>query len=344
MRALRLEAKDGPSAALLRYAPEPVGAHPWADGERLLVEVHAAAVAFPDVLQSRGQYQHGAEAPYVVGGEYAGVVLEAPAGSRLRPGDRVCGLSVWGALAERVLGVPRHTVRLPDSMSFVEGAAFYLNYVTALFTLRRAGFVDGESVLVHGAAGGVGTATLDLLRGRANPSIAVVSDAGKAEVAVAAGADVALQTETQWQARARALTGGHGVDVVVDPVGGDRFTDSLRALDVGGRLMVVGFADGSIPEVKVNRLLLRDLSVVGVALEPWEQRHPGVAAELVDDLERLAADGRVRPVVGHRLPFERAAEALGILDRREAHGKVVVEVVPQSSNTPPSTGTPTPVM
>jgi NADPH2:quinone reductase len=326
VRALVLRATDGPAAAELTHAAEPVGAHPWAAGQRLLVEVHAAAVAFPDLLQSRGHYQHGAATPYVVGGEYAGTVLEAPAGSRFTPGDRVAGLSVWGSLAERVLAVPRHTVALPDTMSFAEGAAFYLNYVTALFTLRRAAFVDGESVLVHGAAGGVGTATLDLLRGRAEPSIAVVSSDAKAEVAVRAGADAVLRAGDRWSEQARELTGGRGVDVVVDPVGGDRFTDSLRALDVGGRAMVVGFAGGSIPEVKVNRLLLRDLSVVGVALEPWEQRHPGIATELVAELEQAAADGRVRPLIGTRLPFDRAGEALGILDRREAEGKVVVDV------------------
>jgi NADPH2:quinone reductase len=326
VRALLQPSTAGPAAAELAEVAEPDGAHPWADGQRLLVEVHAAAVAFPDVLQSRGRYQHGAEVPYVVGGEYAGVVLEAPAGSRFGPGDRVAGLSVWGALAERVLGIPRHTVRLPDGMSFEEGAAFYLNYVTALFTLRRAGFADGESVLVHGAGGGVGTATLDLLRGRAAPSIAVVSSDAKAATADAAGAGVVLRTDEPWSARARELTGGHGVDVVVDPVGGNRFTDSLRVLDVGGRLMVVGFADGTIPEVRVNRLLLRDLSVVGVALEPWEQRHPGVAAELVETLEQAAAEGRVRPVIGDRLPFERAGEALGLIDRRQARGKVVVQI------------------
>jgi NADPH2:quinone reductase len=326
VKALLLRATDGPAAAALADVPEPEGAHPWAGGERLLVEVHAAAVAFPDVLQSRAQYQHGAEPPYVVGGEYAGVVLEAPAGSRFTPGERVAGLSVWGSLAEQVLGVPRHTVKLPDSMSFIDGAALYLNYVTALFTLRRAAFAEGESVLVHGAAGGVGTATLDLLRGRARPSLAVVSSDAKAAVARCAGADLVCRTDEPWSQRARELTGGHGVDVVVDPVGGDRFTDSLRALDVGGRLMVVGFAGGGIPEVKVNRLLLRDLSVVGVAVEPWVQRHPGVAGELVAELEQVAADGRVRPLIGVQLPFERAGEALGIIDRREAEGKVVVDV------------------
>jgi NADPH2:quinone reductase len=326
VRALVVGEKSGPAAARLADVPVPVAAHPWAAGERLLVEVHAAAVAFPDVLQSRGLYQHGAQAPYVTGGEYAGVVLEAPPGSRFGVGDRVAGLSVWGAVAEQVLGIPRHTVRLPDHVSFVDGAAFYLNYATAWFTLLRAGFVDGESVLVHGAAGGVGTAVLDLLRGRAAPSVAVVSTPVKAEVARAAGAGEVLMSDGPWAAQVRDLTGGHGVDVVVDPVGGDRFTDSLRALDVGGRLMVVGFASGAIPEVKVNRLLLRDLSVVGVALEPWQQRHPDVAARLVEALELGLAEGRLRPQVGHRLRFGRADEALGLIDRREALGKVVVEV------------------
>lgn len=326
MRALVIPATDGPSAGVLTEAPEPEGAHPWADGERLLVEVRAAAVAFPDVLQSRGVYQHGTPAPYVSGGEYAGVVVEAPPGSRFVPGDRVAGLSVWGSLAERVLGIPRYTVRLPDHLSWAQGAAFFLNYATAWFTLLRAGFVDGESVLVHGAAGGVGTATLDLLRGRAEPSVAVVSSQRKEAVAREAGADVVLRTDEPWAARVRELTGGRGVDLVVDPVGGDRFTDSLRCLDLGGRLMVVGFAEGSIPEVKVNRLLLRDLTVMGVALDPWERRFPGFASTLVEALERLAADGRVRPVIGDTLPFERAGEALGIIDRREAIGKVVVEL------------------
>ena len=324
MRGLVLAAKDGPSAASVADVPEPVGAHPWADGDRLLVEVKAAAVSFPDLLQSRGLYQHGADAPYVVGGEYAGVVLEAPAGSRFEAGDRVAGLSVWGSLAERVIGIPRHTVRIPDTMGWAEGAAFYLNYVTAWFTLHRAAFVTGESILVHGAAGGVGTATLDLLRGRGGPVIAVVSNHAKADVARACGADHVVLASDDWLGCARDLTGGRGVSVVVDPVGGDRFTDSLRALDVGGRLMVVGFADGDIPEVKVNRLLLRDLSVMGVALEPWQQRFPGFSDELTRELESIATVAA--PHIGHRLPFDRAAEALELLDRREALGKVVVEL------------------
>lgn len=326
MRGLLIPQTSGPSAAVMADVPEPEGAHPWAEGERLLIEVYAGAVAFPDVLQSKGAYQHGRPAPYVSGGEYAGVVLEAPPGSRFVPGDRVAGLTVFGSLAERVLAIPRYTVKIPPSMSWVEGAAYFLNYATAWFTLYRSGFSEGESVLVHGAAGGVGTATLDLLRGRADPLIAVVSSAAKAEVALRAGADHVLRVGDAWSQSARALTGDLGVDVVVDPVGGDRVTDSLRALDVGGRLMVVGFAEGSIPEIRANRLLLRDLTAMGVALDPWVQRFPELAADLVDELEEFAASGRVRPVIGDVLSFERAAEALEVVDRREAHGKVVIEV------------------
>lgn len=326
MRGLVIPRTTGPDAAVLRNdVPEPEGAHPWADGKRLLVEVRAAAVAFPDVLQSRGEYQHGSPAPYVCGGEYAGIVLEAPANSRFAPGDRVAGLSVWGSLAERVLGIPRYTVKLPDSMTWTQGAAYFLNYATAWFTLYRAGFTDGESVLVHGAAGGVGTAALDLLRGRAKPAIAVVSSDAKETVARQCGADAVLRGDGAWTAASRELT-GTGVDVVVDTVGGDRLTESLRCLDVGGRLMVVGFAGGSIPEIRANRLLLRDLTVMGVALEPWERRFPGFATELIEGLEGTAASGHVRPYIGHRLPFDRAQEALGIIDRREALGKVVVDI------------------
>ncbi|MGY0541427.1 NADPH:quinone oxidoreductase family protein [Nocardioides sp. YJ-D4] len=326
MRAVLVPALDGPGAAVLADVAEPEGAHPWAEGQRLLVDVHVAAVAFPDVLQSRGGYQFSPPVPYVTGGEYAGVVLEAPPGSRFAPGDRVAGLSVYGALAERVLAVPRYTMKLPDRVSWEVGAAVFLNYSTAWFTLHRAAFHNGESVLVHGAAGGVGTAVLDLLRGRGAPTIAVVSSEEKEKVAWKAGADAVLRSDQGWLQQARDLTGGNGVDVVVDPVGGDRFVDSLRALDLGGRLMVVGFAAGTIPEVKVNRLLLRDLTVMGVALDPWLQRHPGLGAQMIGELEDAMATERVAPYIGDVLPWERAGEALSILGGREAHGKVVVRV------------------
>lgn len=326
MRAFVIAELAGPAAGELQDMPEPEGAHPWAAGERLLIEVHATGVSFPDLLQSKGQYQHAAPPPYVAGGEVAGVVLEAPAGSRFAPGDRVASLTLWGGLAERALGQPAYTVKLPDSMSFVEGAAVELNYATAWFALRRVQARIGETVLVHGAAGGVGTATIQVAQALGATVIAVVSSDDKERVARQAGAQRVVRSASGWLDEVKELTAGRGVDIVIDPVGGDRFTDSLRALDIGGRLAVVGFAGGGIPQVKVNRLLLRDLSVVGVALAPYVERYPSTGDQLADELEQLAANGSIRPVVGQVLPLQEAGEALALLDRREALGKVVVSV------------------
>ncbi|HET7399116.1 MAG TPA: NADPH:quinone oxidoreductase family protein [Intrasporangium sp.] len=328
MRAFVITDLTGPRAGELREVPEPVGAHGWAEGERLLIDVHATGVSFPDLLQSRGEYQHGEPPPYIAGGEVSGVVLEAHPGSRFRPGDRVASLTLWGGLAERALGQPRYTVRLPDSMSFIEGAALQLNYATAWFALYRVGLWPGETVLIHGAAGGVGTATIQVAQALGATPIAVVSNDTKERVARAAGAQLVVRPEPGWVDEVKALTHGRGVDVVIDPVGGDRLIDSLRSLDVGGRLAVVGFAAGAIPEVRVNRLLLRDLSVVGVAVAPYVERHPQIGAELATALEELSASSAIRPVVGHVLGLDQAGEALALIERREALGKVVVKVKP----------------
>jgi NADPH2:quinone reductase len=326
MRAVVVSALDGPDGAAVGDFPEPMGAHPLAGGERLLIEVHAAGVAFPDLLQSRGEYQFATPPPFVTGGEAAGVVLEAPEGSGFAPGDRVAGMTVWGAMAEFAVAVPRYTVKLPDAMSFAEGAALWLNYSTAWFGIERAGVRDGESVLVQGAAGGVGTAALDLLRGLGVRAIAVVSSDEKERVARSLGAAEVVRSTGPWLEDVRALTDGRGVEVVLDPVGGDRFTDSLRALDVAGRLVVIGFAGGSIPTVKVNRLLLRNLTVTGIGLDPMDKRFPGTVRRIGDEVQALAEQGRIHPLVGHRLAFEDGPEALRILEQREALGKVVVEV------------------
>ena len=317
---------------MLRDVAEPVGAHPWAGGERLLIDVHATGVSFPDLLQSQGKYQHGEAPPYVAGGEVAGVVLEAPDGSRFSPGDRVASLTLWGGLAERALGLPLYTVRIPDSMTWVEAAALQLNYSTAWFALWRVAAKTGERVLIHGAAGGVGTATIQVALALGLTPIAVVSSIEKERVARAAGAEHVVRPEPGWVDEVRSLTQGRGVELVVDPVGGDRFTDSLRSLDVGGRLAVVGFAGGGIPEVKVNRLLLRDLSVVGVALAPYVDRHPEMAAQMAEAIETLAAAGHLRPVVGHVLTLAEGGRSLELIESREALGKVVVQVKPTDAS------------
>ncbi len=326
MRAAVVEALTGPDAIRVRDFPEPEGAHPMAAGQRLLVEVHAASVSFPDLLQSRGGYQIATDPPFVSGGEFAGVVAEADPETGFVVGDRVAGMSIWGAMADYALALPRFTVKLPDAVDFATGSALVLNAGTAVFAVARAHVQPGETVLVQGAAGGVGTAALEVLRDLGARSIAVVSTDEKERVAREVGADEVVRSSGPWLEQVRELTGGHGVQVVLDPVGGDRFTDSLRALDIAGRLIVIGFAGGEIPTVKVNRLLLRNLTVTGIGMDPMERRFPGTVKRVNDEVVALAARGALRPRIGVRLALEDGAEALRILDRREAVGNIVVDV------------------
>ena len=327
MRAVVLDELGGPEAAHMAELPDPQGAHPMADGGgRVLVEVHAAGVSFPDLLRSRGEYQMHPPLPFATGAEVAGVVREADPASGFAAGDRVAALTHWGGVAELALAMPQHTVRLPGAMSYAQGAALYLNYTTAWYALHRAGVHAGETVLVQGAAGGVGTATLELVTALGARSIAVVSSDEKERAARDMGADEVVRSTGSWLEEVRALTGGRGVQAVIDPVGGDRFLDSVRSLAIGGRLAVVGFTGGSIPELKVNRLLLRNLTVMGVEMVIMDSVEPGTVQMVNRAVGALAEAGRIKTLVGVRLAFEDGAEALRVLERREAIGKVVVDV------------------
>jgi NADPH:quinone reductase len=243
-------------------------------------------------------------------------------------GDRVAALTLLtGAMAEVAAVPPDRVFKLPDVVSFEAGAGILFNDMTVHCALRTRGrLAPGESVLVHGAAGGIGTSTLRLAAAfGASRTIAVVSTADKAEVALAAGASEVVLADG-FKDAVKELTGGRGVDVVVDPVGGDRFTDSLRSLATGGRLLVIGFTGGEIPTVKVNRLLLNNVDAVGVGWGAWAGTHPGYLAEQWAELEPLLASGAVtapEPVV---YPLERAAEAIASLEDRTAKGKVVVKL------------------
>jgi NADPH2:quinone reductase len=326
MRAAVIEQLIGPEGLRVRSFPVPTGAHPHAAGQRLLIAVRAASVSFPDLLQSRGMYQISPEPPFVSGGEFAGTVVDTTAGTAFAIGDRVAGMSIWGALGEYVLAIPDYTVKLPASVDYAHGAALWLNYSTAVFAVERAAIAAGETVVVHGAAGGVGTAALEVLKDRGARSIAVVSTDAKEDVARAMGADEVVRSTGAWLEQVRELTCGRGVDVVLDPVGGDRFTDSLRALDQGGRLIVIGFAAGGIPTVEVNRLLLRNLTVTGIAIGPMNQRFPGTTKAISDAVLELARRGAVNPRIGARLQLEQAADALRLLDAREAIGNIVIDI------------------
>lgn len=322
MRAVQISRLDGPAAAQVVDLDEPAGAG------LVVIDIHAAGVAFPDVLQSRGLYQHKPEPPFVPGGEAAGVVRSAPADAHVRPGDRVAVLTMLNGGMAQVIAVPAAQVfKLPDTVSFEAGAGLLFNDLTVLFALTTRGrLAEGATVLVHGAAGGIGTSTLRLAAPLgASRVIAVVSTEAKAEVARAAGATDTVLADGFREAVAE-LTGGRGVDLVLDPVGGDRVTDSLRSLAPGGRLLVIGFTGGEIPTVKVNRLLLNNIDVVGVGWGAWTLTHPDYLAEQWAELEPLLASGKVsapEPVV---YPLERAADAIAALEDRSAKGKVVVKV------------------
>ena len=326
MRAVVISELTGPSAAGVREVPEPEGAHRRAAGRRVLIDVHAVGLSFIDPLQTRGAYQSGVPAPYVCGSELSGEVLEAPEDSWVRPGDRVAGIVWQGAMADRALALDDYLVRLPDDMSYVEGAAVYMNYATAWYALDRGGASPGETVLVTGAAGGVGTCVLDLGPAFGVDTFALVSSEAKAELARRCGAAHVLRSDGPWLEQLRELTGGRGVEVFVDMVGGGQFLDVVRALRIGGRGVIVGFAGGSIPEIKVNRLLLRNLTLTGVTMDVMETEHPGTLARVRKGVQELLDAGRLSPAVAATYPLERAGEALASLEERKALGKVVVEV------------------
>jgi NADPH2:quinone reductase len=324
---MRIENLEGPDRALAAAElPDPAPSHMLTPGSGVVVDVHAAGVSFPEVLQTRGEYQLKPPLPFVPGSEVAGVVRSAPEDATVSRGDRVAAFCALGGFAEVAVAPSFLTFPLPEALDFAQGAALVLNYHTAYFALRLRGrLAEGETVLVHGAAGGVGTAALQVARGLGARTIGVVSSDEKERVAREAGADEVLRSDGPWRDQAKELSGG-GVDVVLDPVGGDRFTDSLRSLGTEGRIVVVGFTGGSIPEVKVNRLLLNNTEVVGAGWGAFAMGRPQVCREIGEAIARMIDDGVVRPPVGARFPLERAADALQLIDGRGATGKVVLEV------------------
>jgi NADPH2:quinone reductase len=330
MRALQITELTGPDTALkLVDIDEPPAEHPLTPGGGVVVDVHVAGVSFPEVLQTRGEYQFKPPLPFVPGSEVGGVVRSAPEGAAVKAGDRVAAFSMLGAFAEVAVAPEFLTFKLPDRLDFAQGAALILNYHTAYFALKLRGrLAEGEWVLVHGAAGGVGTAALQVAKGLGAKTIAVVSTDEKAAVAEQAGADAVVRSGGAWKDEAKEISGG-GVDVVLDPVGGDRFTDSLRSLREEGRIVVVGFTGGSIPEVKVNRLLLNNTEVIGAGWGAYIMPKPEVNRQIGAAVDALIAGGFVTPIVGARFPLTAAADALKLIDGRGALGKVVLDVRPE---------------
>jgi NADPH2:quinone reductase len=323
VRALLLQSETGPSGLGIAEVDEPAAG----DG-LVLIEVHAAGVGFVDHLICRGEYQIRPPLPFVPGLEVAGVVRSAPEGSGFEPGMRVAAGTAFGGWAE-VVAAPQFLVMpLPDETSIDAGAGFVVNFQTAHLALTRRGrLAEGEAVLVHGAAGGVGTACIQVARALgAGTIIGVASGRERMAVAMAAGADHALDAGEDWVSQVRELTGGRGADIVCDPVGGEAFGRSLRCMAPEGRLLVIGFATGTIPSVEANRLLLRHAEVIGVnwgGMLPLDQELPVRAAR---DLHRWLERGYLRPIVGERYRLEDGARALEDFAARRVTGKPVLLV------------------
>ncbi|CCW14379.1 quinone oxidoreductase [Rhodococcus aetherivorans] len=322
MQAVQLTEATGPDGVRLVDLPEPD-----ADG-LVVVDLHAAGVSFPDLLQTTASYQVVRPLPSVLGVEGAGTVRTAPAGSGLSPGQRVAVLATGGAWQQTVAVDPKSVFPLPDSVSLTAGAGFLMNYLTVHFALdERARYRAGETVLVHGAAGGVGVAALQVAAALGLETIAVVSTEEKAAVAKANRATHTVAVEG-FKDRVLELTGGRGVDIVLDPVGGDRFTDSLRSLAPNGRVVVLGFTGGEIPTVKVNRLLLKNISVLGAGWGEYVRTFPGYTAQQWAQLEPLLRSGALQIPEPTVHPMTHAAEALRSLAHRSATGKVALALRP----------------
>lgn len=322
MRALLQNEFSGPDGVVLADVPPPK-----ADGDRSVrIEVHAAGVSFADMLITRGEYQVRPPLPYIPGLEVAGVVVEAPGGSGLSAGQRVAAFMFGGAFAEEAMADPSMVMTIPDNLGFPSAAGLLVNYQTAWLTLvRRARLEEGEQVLIQGAGGGLGVATIQVAKALGARVIAVAGTGPKAAMAEAAGADVVVPAEDGWPDAVRNASGG-GVDIVVDPVGADRFDDGVRLLRPEGRLVVVGFAGGEIPKLKVNRLLLRNVTVMGAAWREFLAHTPGFVAEAGAALSELVASGRMTPVLGATYRLEDGAQALRDLAARRAVGKLVLTV------------------
>jgi NADPH2:quinone reductase len=329
MRAIQIVQETGPDSALqIVELPPPEASHMLTPGEGVLVEVHAAGVSFPEVLQTRGQYQVKPPLPFVPGSEVGGIVLSAPDGAQVKAGDRVAAFCMLGGFAETAVAPEFFSFPLPDALDFAQGASLILNYHTAYFSLLTRGRLKaGETVLVHGAAGGVGTAVLQVAKALGARTIALVSSEAKGSVAKDAGADEVVLLGDSWKDEVKELSGG-GVELVLDPVGGDRFTDSLRSLREGGRVVVVGFTGGSIPEVRVNRLLLGNTEVIGAGWGAYVIGKPDFNRQVGAAIQKMIEDGFIRPIVGERFALDQAADALRCIDERRATGKVVLDVRP----------------
>lgn len=325
MRAVLCKEFGPPSSLVIEEVPDPV---PGPD--EVVVDVAAASVNYPDTLTIRDMYQFKPPMPFSPGGEFAGTVSAVGTGvDNVAVGDRVIAVQVAGGFAEKALvSQPKALLPIPPGMEFVAAASWVLAYGTSYYALKdRAEAKEGETILVLGAAGGVGLAAVDLGRGLGLRVIAAASTEEKLVVCRQYGAAATINYTTEdLKERVKELTRGAGADIVVDPVGGDYTEAALRATAWKGRLLVVGFTAGDIPRIPLNLTLLKGCDIRGVFWGSFTQRNPELSSRNLVDLVAMQQDGRIRPYISARYPLEQAPQAIADLLERRATGKVIVEV------------------
>jgi NADPH2:quinone reductase len=323
MKALLCKAWGGPETLALEDLPSP---RPGPD--EVVIDVKAAGVNFPDVLIIQNKYQVKPPLPFAPGAELAGVIKEVGAGvTAFKPGDRVIAMTTWGAFAEECVARVGQVIRMPAGLDFATAAAFTLTYGTSWHALKDRGQLRaGETLLVLGAAGGVGLAAVEIGKALGARVIAAASSAEKLAVCRAHGADETIDyTAEDLRARLKSITGDKGVDVVYDPVGGPYAEPAIRSTGWRGRYLIIGFAHGEIPRIPLNLMLLKGSSLVGVYWGDWTRREPDAAAAGMTELLGWLAAGKLKPHLSGRYPLARAAEALVALASRKVAGKLVVE-------------------
>jgi len=295
------------------------------EGE-IQVRIRACAVNFPDLLMVQGKYQFKPPLPFTPGMEGAGdVVAVGPGVDTFKPGDKVVAGLRTGGMAELANTAASSCRPMPEAMSYEEAAGYTTAYLTAYVALvRRGDLQEGETLLVHGAAGGVGMAAVDLGKQLGATVIATASSQQKLDVLTKLGADHVINVNDGFKDKVKELTGGQGADVIYDPVGGDVFDESVRCIAWGGRLLIIGFAGGRIPEVSVNMPLIKGFSIVGVRAGEYGRRDPQKGAENIAAIDEMAAKGTIRPYVYGTFGLNQAAEAMCQLRDRRVIGKVVV--------------------
>jgi NADPH:quinone reductase len=327
MRAVVCREWGGPESLTFEEMPDP---GPLAPGQ-IRISISAAGINFADTLMIQGKYQVKPEFPFSPGLEVAGTVIEtAPDVTTVTPGDRVMALLDHGGYAEQAVASASDVFRLPDSMDFETAAGFPIVYGTSHIALwERAGLRPGETLVVHGAAGGVGLTAVEIGKAMGATVIATAGSAEKLEVAASRGADHLINYKTEdIRTRVKELTGGAGANVIYDPVGGDIFDTSLRCIAWGGRILVIGFAEGRIPQIPANILLVKNIATVGVHWAAYRQHQPQTIAESFATLFRWFEEGRIHPHISNRVPLADYAQAMKLLIERRSTGKVVLTIDP----------------